>query len=303
MANDGRFDVVLAYACQWTQAPEVLRHLRIPAVYFAQEGRRRSTERGYNPSARERSTSARLLWSVGSRVYDFAGRALDRRAMRSGLPVLTNSEWSARNLLSAYGVQADVVLAGVDVDRFTPDGSLPRRGVLFVGALDPTKGADLVVDALALVPAERRPALTLVFNRANDAFIESVRQKARAGGVILVERRDISDDELVTEYRSAQLLVAAARGEPFGLTIPEATAAGTPTVAVAEGGYLETVRPNVNGILVDRTPDAIARAVDSVVLGHVAFDAQALAAYARDAWSWERCARDILEHLRRAATA
>ena len=65
--------------------------------------------------------------------------------------------------------------------------------------------------------------------------------------------RGVDDKELADLYGAARLLIAAAIHEPFGLTPLEAMATGTPVVAVADGGYVETVRPGVNGALVPRS--------------------------------------------------
>lgn len=55
----------------------------------------------------------------------------------------------------------------------------------------------------------------------------------------------------VTDYMAAMdCIVAPAKEEPLGRTPLEASSVGVPTVALADGGHLETVLPGVNGILV-----------------------------------------------------
>lgn len=48
-------------------------------------------------------------------------------------------------------------------------------------------------------------------------------------------------DDLPRRLRSASMVLATAPAEPFGLTVIEAMAHGTPIVATAAGGHLETV--------------------------------------------------------------
>jgi glycosyltransferase involved in cell wall biosynthesis len=56
-------------------------------------------------------------------------------------------------------------------------------------------------------------------------------------------------------------LLYAPRLEPFGLAPLEANACGVPVIAIAEGGVRETVVDQVNGLLVENNPGAMAEAI------------------------------------------
>lgn len=287
------FDAVLMNACRWAQAPAGLRSIRTPTVYVAHEGRRRSAERGYRPSGIERTGWRRRVWAAGTALYDGAGGALDRRAMRAEVTFATSSRWTAQNLHAAYGIDPSVVEPGVDTALFRPPPARAvRRDVLVVGALDPTKRPDLAIAAVARLPREQRPDVRLVYNRFSPAYAERLDRLAAELGVTVIHRRAVSDDELVAEYGAAAVVVACAVAEPFGLTIPEASACGTPVVAVDEGGYRETVSDGSNGLLVAPTADGIAGGL-ATVLGSDRFDHAAIAAAAQRRWSWNRCAQDV----------
>ena len=103
---------------------------------------------------------------------------------------------------------------------------------------------------------------------------------------------DVDDGVLVDEYRSSRALVATAINEPFGLTVPEASAVGTPTIAVRSGGFLETVVDGVNGILVEANADDLAEAIRRLGVGDIPLTAD-LPAWARAQWSWDRCTMEI----------
>lgn len=287
------FDAVVMYACRWAQAPAALRAIRTPTVYVAHEARRRSTEPDYRPSGVQRRGWRRHVWAAGSRLYDGAGGALDRRAMGADVTFATSSRWTVANLRAAYGVEPWVVEPGVDTGRFRPPThEVERRDVLVVGALDPTKRADLAVAAVGRLATEGRPRVRLVYNRFSPAYLERLDALAAELDVTLVHRHAVSDDELVAEYQQAAVVVGCAVGEPFGLTIPEASACGTPVVAVDEGGYRETVVHGDNGLLVEPTLDGITRGL-ATVLGSDRFDHAAIAAAAHRRWSWERCAAEL----------
>jgi len=59
----------------------------------------------------------------------------------------------------------------------------------------------------------------------------------------------VSDEERVKLLSNAKALIVAAEDEDFGITSIEAQAAGTPVIAPASGGFLETVIDNKTGLL------------------------------------------------------
>jgi glycosyltransferase involved in cell wall biosynthesis len=286
------FDVVYASACQWVQAHEGLRRLHTPTLYFAQEGRRRSVEPGYVARATDRRSIVRR---AGTAAFERIASAMDRRAMRGRFELATNSAHSARQLTRSYGREPYVVELGLDAAVFHADRSRERTDrVVAVGAIDPMKNQMLAIDALGLLPQERRPRLCLVANRLQDDYLAALRSRAHTLGVELEVLIDISDCELVDIYRTSKALVATALNEPFGLTVPEATATGTPVVAVRSGGFVETVVTGVNGVLVEPGATEVADAIDRVVAGSLPLD-PALDRWAAERWSWDRCAAEIRE--------
>jgi D-inositol-3-phosphate glycosyltransferase len=239
-----------------------------------------------------------FLWKLGRRAYDALGSFLDRRAIAAARVIVTNSHFSAEQLAAGYGISPKVIELGVDVTRFHPKSEQERAPVaLLVGGLDPTKGAELAIESVARVPSQYRPALRLIWNRGDANYGDHLRTRASSLGVELQLLQDISDDQLIAEYQGASLLLALASNEPFGLTVLEASASGTPTVAVAEGGFRRTVRSEINGLLVPRDPNAIASAVSQIIRGDVQFHEEAMAAWTQEHWSWERCARDLRQEL------
>ncbi len=59
----------------------------------------------------------------------------------------------------------------------------------------------------------------------------------------------VSDEERVKLLSNAKALIVAAEDEDFGITSIEAQAAGTPVIAPASGGFLETVIDGKTGLL------------------------------------------------------
>src|SRR3989304_3852689 len=73
-----------------------------------------------------------------------------------------------------------------------------------------------------------------------------------------------SDEERIKLLQSAKALIVAAEDEDFGITSIEAQAAGTPVIAPASGGFLETVINGKTGVLYGGTGQVDA---DSLISG------------------------------------
>ncbi|MEY2592260.1 MAG: hypothetical protein QOJ67_4244, partial [Acidimicrobiaceae bacterium] len=264
--DHGSFDVALFHPSQTTQAPHALSQVeRTPTLYFAQEPRRRTYERGYQPWLEPDAPVRRLAVRSARRVTEPCFARLDREAAARASVIAANSSFSVESIARAYGRHAHLCHLGVDLDTFPLATSPGPAMLLSVGALDPTKGHDLLVEALGLLPAPVRPPLTVVHERADPRFADSLARRATGLGVELRVRAHVSDRELADLYASASATVAAARLEPFGLTPLESMAVGTPVLAVREGGYRETVIDGTNGILVDRNPAALAAGIEKVL--------------------------------------
>lgn len=295
--NARGYDIALVYSCSITHTPSVLRHLAVPSLHFMHEPRRRTFEAGYQEADPGLPLARRAAGALRERVL----RRDDIAAAMAADRIACNSYYSAESIQRAYGRGAVVCYLGVDGDVFGPgepaESPDDPPSVLSVGALDRTKGHDLVVRALALLPPSDRPAMDLVFERADPEYRAEFETLAAASGVRLRLHTGISDVELVRLYRSAAVTVVAAHLEPFGLVPIESIACGTPVVAVREGGYRESVEDGVNGYLVDRSPDEIANAVVRVLAHGLGPSPRALCDTVLPRWDNESAAKRLAEVL------
>jgi len=136
---------------------------------------------------------------------------------------------------------------GIDIERFRVAAERPslmhpgRRHVIAVGRLEPRKGLDHLVDAMAIVQRTRPDVRLLLVGDGPDR--EALRARAATAGVDVLFAGRVSDTGLAAYYRAADLVCCAATGgESFGIVLLEAMAAGRPLVATAIEGYLELAR-------------------------------------------------------------
>jgi glycosyltransferase involved in cell wall biosynthesis len=199
------------------------------------------------------------------------GRAL---AAVAGLPATTdfrgvrrwvfNSEVS-RAHAAAAGVAVEdslVVHPGVEEARFRPGPERRWSGrLLHLGRIDPRKGIEVAVRALARLPGAE---LTVV-GQGDPRYLDRLRSVAGADAVADRVRFELVDRDRVPDLfaRFDALLFPALWEEPWGLVPLEAMASGVPVVATGTGGSGEYLRDGENCLVYSprEDPAALADAV------------------------------------------
>jgi len=194
--------------------------------------------------------------------------------------LIASTDEEARDLVELYGAAPDrvrTVAPGVDLDLFTPGDRAAARArlgldttgplVLFAGRVQPLKGPDVLVQALAVLRASGRPVPTLAVLGGPSGRPTAVRELvalAAASGVSehVIVRPPVPRAVLVDWYRAADLVAMPSRSESFGLVAAEAQASGTPVLAAGVGGLRSVVADGISGRLVTgHDPETWAEAI------------------------------------------
>jgi glycosyltransferase involved in cell wall biosynthesis/O-antigen/teichoic acid export membrane protein len=174
---------------------------------------------------------------------------------------LTVSE-SAATEIAEHGVPAEsieVVRNGVDVVP-AADPRADGPTLLYLGRLKRYKRIELLLDALEQVPGAR---LEIAGDGEHRPELE--REIARRGLADRVRLHGHVDERRKRELlTSAWVNVTASSNEGWCLTVMEAAACGTPSVAIAEGGLRESIVHEQTGLLAER-PEQLGGAIARVV--------------------------------------
>ena len=179
-------------------------------------------------------------------------------------PTLFPSKWTRDRALEAVDlIEPEVCPQGVDATLFQPAPERPWTWrLLYVGRIDPRKGIELAIEALARLPAVA--TLTIV-GGGDDSHLAELRRAAAALGLDDRVSFKVSPREsLPSVYAEADaLLFPVVWEEPWGLIPLEAMAVGRPVVASGRGGSGEYLRDRANCLLFDPDagPDRLAEAI------------------------------------------
>ena len=175
----------------------------------------------------------------------------ERAVLLAAAAVITTSRWSRGLVLERYRLdQAAVHVAepGVDAADLAP-GTARGGELLCVGAVTPVKGADVLLEALAMtrdLPARCTWVGSLTRDRD---YVQALRRQLLDSQ--LADRMCLAGPrvgkDLDAAYAVADVLVLPSRVESYGMVVTEALARGLPVIGSDVGGVSEALGVGAGG--------------------------------------------------------
>jgi D-inositol-3-phosphate glycosyltransferase len=190
---------------------------------------------------------------------------------------------------NADPIKITIIPPGVDTQLFhphSPEDAKSRLGVrpcdrmlLFVGRIEPLKGIDTLMRAMALLayecPTWAKDICVAIIGGDPDATENEEMERLKAiraelGITDLVTFLGARDqDKLHHYYSAAEMVIMPSNYESFGMVALEAMACGTPVIASDVGGLGYLVRDGETGLHVPNgNPAALARAIARLAEDH-----------------------------------
>ena len=232
--------------------------------------------------------------------------------MSSVNAIVVSTEQERRDLSRLYQVSPDkvyVIPAGVDLRLFRPlDKARARqslgltedRVVLSVGRIEPLKGLDIPISAIARLEDAADTRLLIVGgNPGRDSELRKLRSMAGQMGLrdLVTFTGAMDQTKLPTYYTASDVFVLPSYYESFGLVALEAMACGVPVIASKVGGPETLVEDGKTGYLISgHDPEPYAQALNSLLANPPLREAMGRAALAKArTMGWDRVASRILD--------
>jgi glycosyltransferase involved in cell wall biosynthesis len=228
--------------------------------------------------------------------------------------VITDSEFSRREIVAAYGIESErvrVIPLGVAeifapaAARFVPPAGITTPFVLHVGDLHTRRNLQVALEAVVRLRARGSPFqdLTLVLAGLDRGLVPSLTAQAAAAGHPSAVRMlgHVDEATLLRLYQTAAALVYPSRYEGFGLPLVEAMATGTPVLA-ARAGTSQEITGNAAELLPEDDSAAWAQAIEAVLVTPARADDLRARGLARARiYTWQRTAEATYAVYREAA--
>jgi glycosyltransferase involved in cell wall biosynthesis len=185
--------------------------------------------------------------------------ALDRKTIGESKAIYAISRNVAARLKRFNGLAAEPLYVPVRDAKFRagPYGDY----LLFLSRLDGAKRPELLLRALAHLPADRRPPAVIAGAGPAEADLHRLAAQLGLGDGVRFAGR-VSDDEAVELYANARAVFFAPVDEDYGLVTIEAFQSSRPVITTDDaGGVLEFVEDGVTGLVTKPDIGAVAGSI------------------------------------------
>jgi glycosyltransferase involved in cell wall biosynthesis len=196
------------------------------------------------------------------------------------------------------GVKATSINPGVDVERFTPNGSKKETSgptILWVGRFVPAKNLPDLIEAFATVREEYHDAeLWLVGEGGRQDKIKSYAETHQVRDVTTFWGY-VPNEDLAPFYRASDVFALSSKTENHPISLMEAMSCGRPVVAPTIGWIPKMVEDGFDALLVPpEEPDSLAKALLRAIENEYKIGQRARQT-AEENFSWDQRASALLQ--------
>ena len=183
---------------------------------------------------------------IGGEIINHFMRIYDFEVSQRPDILVANSKNIQSRIKKFYRRDSVVVYPPVDLKEYRVSSikySGKKDYYLVLSRLVRGKGVEVVVEACGKL------GLPLKVAGSGPELIHLQKLLDREHNEVIEFLGWVSDEERIRLLQNAKALIVASEDEDFGITSIEAQAAGTPVIAPASGGFLETVEDGKTGLL------------------------------------------------------
>ena len=219
-----------------------------------------------------------FLTRLGGELINHILRIYDFEVSQRPDVLVANSKNVQARIKKFYRRDSVVIYPPVTLPASTSSPQDDKSYFLTVGRLVRGKGMDVIVEACSKLGLPLKVVGT--GPEMDNLKVKSVEFLGQ-----------VSDEELVKLYAGAKATILASEDEDFGIVPVESMAAGTPVIAPASGGFLETVVNGKTGVLYQVGSGQVT--VDRLIAGIKRFnDLNLSRTKSRDHFSSETCQKN-----------
>ena len=236
----------------------------------------------------------------------------ERGLMADANAIIVSTEQERSDISRLYGtepVKISVLPAGVDLELFKPEeksearrslGLPDRNVVLSVGRVEPLKGFDILLTAMASLDDRSDTSIVIVGgDEESSPEMERLQTLSQTLGLedSVIFTRAVSQERLSMYYNAADVFVMPSYYESFGLVALEAMACGVPVIASRVSGPRSFVKSGVTGYLIERRcPEPFAQRLDVLLHNPMLRESMGRAARSHaETMGWDMVGRRTLD--------
>jgi glycosyltransferase involved in cell wall biosynthesis len=231
-----------------------------------------------------------------------ADRTFSEQILRRADGLIAVSENTRQDAIRMLGIAPERIVtihSGVAHEYFnSPPISRPKQYALFVGAIEPRKNLETLLDAWRLLKPDLRNAFDLVIAGPMAWASEATRERIRKETVYLGY---VPEADLPGLIAGAAVFVYPSLYEGFGFPVAQAMAAGAPVIT-SKTSCLPEITGDAAALVDPRSASEIAAALERLLESPtLRTELSARGRQRAQRYRWETCAAQSLEFFRKIA--